>query len=101
MWIRITSYNVCYTKLLRLLGNPQVRRGKMRIAITVDEEVGHGVDGLDVDAFGANLAYTIDGDVLGSVEDETFNADALKIEIEGRSTHTGTAKNSLVRNNFV
>ena len=79
-----------------LLHNPQVAHGKIRIAITVDEEIGRGVNNFDVAAFGAELAYTIDGDVLGSVEDETFNADSLKIEIEGRSTHTGTAKNVLV-----
>ena len=79
-----------------LLNNPDIKHGKVRIAITVDEEIGRGVDNFDVAAFGADFAYTIDGDVVGTLEDETFNADSVKILIEGRSTHTGTAKNLLV-----
>lgn len=79
-----------------LLKNPEIPHGKVRIAITVDEEIGRGVDNFDVAGFGADFAYTVDGDVVGTLEDETFNADSVKIEIEGRSTHTGTAKNVLV-----
>ncbi len=79
-----------------LLQNPEIPHGKVRIAVTVDEEIGRGVNHFDVPGFGADEAYTIDGDIIGSVEDETFCADSVRIEVEGRSTHTGTAKNVLV-----
>lgn len=76
-----------------LLANRDLPHARVRIAITPDEEIGRGVQHFDVPGFGADFAYTIDGDVIGSVEDENFNADGLRIEVEGRSTHTGTAKN--------
>ena len=58
----------------------------MRIAFTVDEEVGRGADHFDVEAFGAEAAYTLDGSGVGEVEIETFSARQLKVQIEGRGS---------------
>ncbi len=78
-----------------LLKNPDIPRPRIKIAFTPDEEIGKGIDFFDVKKFGADFAYTLDGDVEGTVEDETFNADLLRIKICGKSVHPGTAKNSL------
>ncbi len=69
--------------------------GPVKIAFTVDEEIGRGMDHFDPKRFGARYAYTIDGDVLGGVEFECFNADGLRIEIQGRSIHPSIGKNQL------
>lgn len=87
---------IIMTTIEHLLRNPDIPHAKVRIAFTVDEEIGRGVKDFDVKAFDADFAYTIDGDVIGTVEDETFNADSLKVDVVGRSSHTGTAKNVLV-----
>ena len=71
-------------------------RATVRIAFTVDEEVGRGADHFDVEAFGAEAAYTLDGSGVGEVEIETFSARQLKVQIEGRGEHPGTAKGKLV-----
>jgi tripeptide aminopeptidase len=71
-------------------------RATTRIAFTVDEEVGRGTDHFDLDAFGADFAYTFDGSGLGEVEIETFSADQLKLTIRGVGVHPGTAKGRLV-----
>jgi len=72
------------------------RHATVRVAFTVDEEVGRGTDHFDVDAFGADAAYTLDGSGVGEIEKETFSARQLKISIAGRGAHPGTAKNKLV-----
>ena len=71
-------------------------RATVRVGFTVDEEVGHGTDHFDVEAFGAEAAYTLDGSGLGELEIETFSARQLKIRIGGRGEHPGTAKGKLV-----
>ena len=71
-------------------------RATARIAFTVDEEVGKGTDHFDLDAFGADLAYTFDGSGLGEVESETFSAYQVVLTIEGVGVHPGTAKGRLV-----
>lgn len=78
-----------------LLKRPEIPRGTIKIGFTPDEEVGQGVKYFDVKAFGADYAYTVDGDVAGTIEEETFNADGVKVEITGKSVHPGTAKNAL------
>jgi tripeptide aminopeptidase len=78
---------------LRRAGDP---RATVRVAFTVDEEVGHGTDHFDVEAFGAEAAYTLDGSGVGEIETETFSARQLKIHIEGRGEHPGSAKGKLV-----
>ena len=72
--------------------HPEEAHRGIAIAFTPDEEVGRGADHFDPERFGANVAYTIDGGGFGEVEYETFNAAAAEVEITGRSTHPGTAK---------
>jgi tripeptide aminopeptidase len=79
-----------------LMQHPEVKHGKIRILFTPDEEIGKGVEKVNLDKLGAKYAYTMDGGELGSVEDETFSADAIRITIHGISIHPGTAKNKLV-----
>lgn len=79
-----------------LKNNPQIKHGKIRIAFTPDEEIGQGADHFDVDKFGADWAYTIDGGQIGELEYENFNAAGVKINIQGRNVHPGTAKNKMV-----
>ena len=76
--------------------NPTIKHGKIRILFTPDEEIGRGVDHLDMTKVNADYGYTLDGGVLGSIEDESFSADAVTIEINGVSAHPGYAKNKLV-----
>ncbi len=71
--------------------HPEVKHGKIRILFTPDEEVGRGTEKLDLKKLGADFAYTVDGETLGSLEDETFSADSVTIRIQGVSTHPGFA----------
>lgn len=79
-----------------LIENPDIKHGKIRIAFTVDEEIGAGVAHFDVKHFGAQYAYTIDGGAAGEVEDETFSADAAEIKVFGVNVHPGYAKNKMI-----
>jgi tripeptide aminopeptidase len=76
--------------------NPTVQHGDIRILFTPDEEVGRGVDHLDMEKLNADYGYTLDGGVLGSIEDESFSADSVKITIHGVSAHPGYAKGKLI-----
>jgi tripeptide aminopeptidase len=78
-----------------LINNPQIRHGAIKILFTPDEEIGRGVDKVDLKKLGADFAYTIDGESAGHIEDETFSADAATITIEGVSTHPGFAKGKM------
>lgn len=78
-----------------LMKNPGVKHGDIRILFTPDEEVGRGVEKLDMKKLNADYGYTLDGGVLGSIEDESFSADAVKITIHGVSEHPGYAKGKL------
>jgi tripeptide aminopeptidase len=71
-------------------------RAPIRVAFTVDEEVGRGAEDFDLDAFGADVAYTLDGSDLGELEIETFSAASVRVTIRGLSVHPGTAKDKLV-----
>ncbi len=76
--------------------HPELEHAPIKVCFTVDEEVAGGADHLDIDAFGARYAYTLDGAELGEIEAETFNATKVVVAIRGRSTHPGTAKGQLV-----
>lgn len=78
-----------------LIQHPEVKHGKIKILFTPDEEIGRGVDQLDVKKLGADFGYTIDGETLGSIEDETFSADGATLVIHGVSTHPGFAKGKM------
>jgi len=79
-----------------LLTHPEVKHGKVRICITPDEEIGQGTKHFDVEKFGAMYAYTVDGEQLASIENETFCADSLSVVFNGISTHPGFAKDKLL-----
>jgi len=79
-----------------LMTHPEVKHGAIRILFTPDEEVGRGVEKLDMKKLAADFGYTMDGGELGSLEDENFSADGAKIVIDGVSAHPGAAKNKLI-----
>jgi tripeptide aminopeptidase len=76
--------------------NPQIKRGTLAIAFTPDEEVGTGIAKFDVKAFGAKVAYTVDGGELGEISDETWSARTATVTFQGKSTHPGSAKGIMV-----
>ena len=78
-----------------LINNPQIKHGPIKILFTPDEEIGRGVDKVDVRKLGADFAYTMDGETAGHIEDETFSADGATITIQGVSTHPGFAKGKM------
>jgi tripeptide aminopeptidase len=79
-----------------LAAHPEIEHAPIRVGFTVDEEVGRGVDHFDIDEFGADFAYTLDGSELGRIDDETFSASEVRITIEGHSVHPGTSKGKMV-----
>ncbi|MEY4289041.1 MAG: hypothetical protein RLZZ30_1129 [Bacteroidota bacterium] len=79
-----------------MMSHPEVKHGPIRILFTPDEEVGRGVERLDMKRLNADYGYTLDGGPLGDIEDETFSADAVKMTFHGVSAHPGYAKNKLV-----
>jgi tripeptide aminopeptidase len=78
-----------------LMQNPDVKHGTIKILFTPDEEVGRGTEKVDLAKLGADFAYTMDGESLGTLEDETFSADGVSLTIHGVSTHPGFAKGKL------
>ena len=78
-----------------LIANPQIPHGTIKILFTPDEEIGRGVDKVDLTKLGADFAYTMDGETAGHLEDETFSADGAVITIEGVSAHPGFAKGKM------
>jgi len=84
------------TAMRYLIANPDIKHGKIRVAFTPDEEIGRGPHKFDVEAFGADFAYTIDGGPLGELQYESFNAAAAKITFNGNNVHPGTAKGKMV-----
>lgn len=79
-----------------LSNNKEIIHGPVKILFTPDEEIGKGVDYLDMKKLNADFGYTLDGGPLGSIEDESFSADGLKLTINGVSAHPGYAKNKMV-----
>ncbi|SDX67204.1 peptidase T [Flavobacterium degerlachei] len=89
-----------------LINNPEIKHGKIRVGFTPDEEIGRGAHHFDVDKFGADWAYTMDGSQVGELEYENFNAAGAKITFKGKSVHPGYAKGKminsiLIANNFI
>jgi tripeptide aminopeptidase len=79
-----------------MMQNPEILHGKIRILFTPDEEIGRGVDKIDMKKLDADFGYTLDGGPLGSIEDETFSADAMTFTFQGVSAHPGYAKGKMV-----
>ena len=79
-----------------LLAHPEIEHGKIRVAFGPDEEIGRGADLFDVEEFGCDFAYTMDGGPVGELEYESFNAAQAEIIIQGKNVHPGTAKDTMV-----
>lgn len=84
------------TAVKYLCQNPHIRHCNIKVGFTPDEEIGSGVDYFDVEKFGCDYAYTVDGGFLGEMSFENFNAARAKIDITGKSVHPGSAKNIMV-----
>ena len=81
--------------------HPEIEHGRIRIGFTPDEEIGEGADHFDVDKFGAEWAYTIDGGQIGELEYENFNAAAAKVTFKGLNVHPGYAKDKMLNASFL
>jgi tripeptide aminopeptidase len=78
-----------------LMTHPEVKHGTIKILFTPDEEIGRGVDKVNLAKVGADFGYTMDGENAGNIEDETFSGDGAKLTIQGVSTHPGFAKGKM------
>jgi len=79
-----------------LVQHPEIKHGHIRVAFTPDEEIGNGTKYFDVEKFGAQYAYTMDGGYPGEVENETFCADTATVVVKGKDVHPGYAKNKMI-----
>ncbi|MCD3195514.1 peptidase T [Clostridium botulinum C] len=84
-----------------LIENPQIKHGTIKIAFTPDEEIGAGADYFDVKKFNVDFAYTVDGGAIGELEYENFNAAGVKITINGRNVHPGSAKDKMINSMII
>ncbi len=84
-----------------LLQNPQIKHGKIRVCFTPDEEIGRGAHKFDVEKFGAEWAYTMDGSQVGELEFENFNAAGAEVKISGKSVHPGYAKDKMINSMYI
>lgn len=84
------------TAMEYLIANPEIKHGRIAVGFTPDEEVGRGADFFDVEKFGAEWAYTMDGSEIGELEYENFNAAYAHLTFKGKSVHPGYAKNQMV-----
>ena len=89
------------TAIEYLIENPSIPHGTIKIGFTPDEEIGRGADFFDVEKFGADFAYTVDGGPVGELEYENFNAASAKISINGRNVHPGSAKNKMINSMII
>ena len=83
-----------------LRNNPQIRHGNIAIAFTPDEEVGGGIEKFDIEGWGAKFAYTVDGEQLGDISNETWSARTATVTFHGKNTHPGTAKGILINSMY-
>ncbi len=88
------------TMIDTLRQNPQIKHGTLAIAFTPDEEVGGGIEKFEIPRFGAKFAYTVDGEELGTISNETWNAKTAFVTFKGRSTHPGRAKGVLINSMY-
>jgi len=84
-----------------LIQHPEIKHGKIRICFTPDEEVGKGAHLFDVEKFGAEWAYTMDGSQIGELEYENFNAAGVKVTIKGKMVHPGYAKGKMINSMLI
>lgn len=84
-----------------LIQNPIIKHGKIRVGFTPDEEIGRGAHKFDVEKFGADYAYTMDGSQVGELEYENFNAAGAKVTIKGKIVHPGYAKGKMINSMYI
>lgn len=84
------------TAMEYLIKNPQIKHGTLKVGFTPDEEIGRGADFFDVEKFGCEWAYTMDGSQIGELEYENFNAAGVKLKFKGKSVHPGYAKGKMI-----
>lgn len=84
-----------------LINHPEIKHGKIRVGFPPDEEIGRGAHKFDVEKFGADWAYTMDGSQIGELEYENFNAAVARVEIVGKSVHPGYAKGKMVNSSLI
>ena len=84
-----------------LIKNPEIKHGKIRVGFTPDEEIGRGAHHFDVEKFGCDWAYTMDGSQVGELEYENFNAAGAKITFKGKSVHPGYAKGKMINSMLI
>lgn len=84
-----------------LVQHPEIKHGKIRVGFTPDEEIGRGADLFDVEKFGADWAYTMDGSQVGELEYENFNAAGVKVTFRGKSVHPGYAKGKMINSMLI
>lgn len=84
-----------------LIQNPEIKHGTIKVGFTPDEEIGRGAHKFDVDKFGADWAYTMDGSQIGELEYENFNAAGAKVRIKGKIVHPGYAKGKLINSMYI
>ena len=89
------------TAMEHLVQHPEIRHGKIRVAFTPDEEIGRGAHKFDVDKFGADWAYTMDGSQVGELEYENFNAAGATVKIHGKIVHPGYAKGKMINSMLI
>lgn len=89
------------TAMEYLINNPEIKHGKIRVGFTPDEEVGKGAHMFDVDKFGADWAYTMDGSQVGELEYENFNAAGAKVTVNGKIVHPGYAKGKMINSMLI
>ena len=83
------------TAMEYLIAHPEIKHGKVCVGFTPDEEIGRGADRFDIEGFGADFAYTVDGGTLGELEYENFNAASARVTVHGVNVHPGSAKNKM------
>jgi tripeptide aminopeptidase len=89
------------TAMEYLINNPEIKHGKIRVGFTPDEEIGCGAHFFDVEKFGAEWAYTMDGSQIGELEYENFNAAGVKVTFKGKSVHPGYAKGKMINSMLI
>lgn len=89
------------TAMQYLIDNPEIPHGKIRVGFTPDEEIGRGAHKFDVEKFGAEWAYTMDGSQIGELEFENFNAAKAIIKVRGKGVHPGYAKDKMVNSQYI
>jgi tripeptide aminopeptidase len=83
-----------------LRNNPQIKHGNLAVAFTPDEEVGGGIEKFDIPGWGAKFAYTVDGEQLGDISNETWSARTATVTFHGKNTHPGTAKDIMINSMY-